>query len=63
MAARVDVAVALTGDLESELRRLGFHKPVWLIPNSRRPERFPTSTEAHRRLGCVASWTWTQTCP
>ena len=40
MAARVDVAVALTGDLESELRRLGFQKPVWLIPNSRRPERF-----------------------
>ena len=36
----VDIAVALTEDLESEMRRLGFRRPVWLIPNSRRPERF-----------------------
>ena len=40
IAARVDIGVALTDDLESELRRLGFDKPVWIIPNSRQPERF-----------------------
>jgi glycosyltransferase involved in cell wall biosynthesis len=40
IAARVDIGVALTAELESELRRLGFDKPVWVIPNSRQPERF-----------------------
>ena len=40
IAKRVDIGVALTDDLESELRRLGFDKPVWVIPNSRQPDRF-----------------------
>ena len=40
VARRFDVAVALTNELESELRRLGFHGPVWVIPNSRQPDRF-----------------------
>jgi glycosyltransferase involved in cell wall biosynthesis len=40
VARRIDVAVALTEDLKSELRRLGFAGPVWVIPNSRKPERF-----------------------
>jgi glycosyltransferase involved in cell wall biosynthesis len=40
IATRVDVGVALTDELESELRGLGFDKPVWVIPNSRRPDRF-----------------------
>jgi glycosyltransferase involved in cell wall biosynthesis len=40
VARRVDVAVALTPDLEAELRRLGFGGPVWVIPNFRQPERF-----------------------
>jgi glycosyltransferase involved in cell wall biosynthesis len=40
VARRVDVAVALTSDLEGELRRLGFTGPVWVIPNFRQPERF-----------------------
>ena len=40
IAARVDIGVALTDELESELRGLGFDKPVWVIPNSRRPDRF-----------------------
>lgn len=39
-ARRVDAAVALTVELEEELRRLGFPGPVWVIPNARRPERF-----------------------
>jgi glycosyltransferase involved in cell wall biosynthesis len=37
---RVDVAVALTSDLEDELRRLDFCGPVWIIPNARQPTRF-----------------------
>ena len=37
---RFDAAIALTTDLEHELRRLGFAGPVWIIPNSRSPERF-----------------------
>jgi len=37
---RVDAAVALTGELEAELRRLRFPGPVWVIPNFRRPDRF-----------------------
>ena len=40
IARRFDVGVALTADLEDELRRLGFTKPVWIIPNSRQPDRF-----------------------
>ena len=37
---RIDGAVALTPDLEAELRRLGFTGPVWAIPNFRDPEPF-----------------------
>jgi len=37
---RFDVGIALTGELEDELRRLGFAGPVWTIPNSREPGRF-----------------------
>lgn len=40
VAGRFDVGVALTDDLEAELRRLGFDRPVWVIPNSRQPDRF-----------------------
>jgi glycosyltransferase involved in cell wall biosynthesis len=40
VADRVDAAVALTDDLEQELRQLGFDGPIWVIPNSRRPDRF-----------------------
>jgi glycosyltransferase involved in cell wall biosynthesis len=40
VARRFDVGVALTADLEEELRRLGFAGPVWVIPNSRQPDRF-----------------------
>lgn len=37
---RIDAAVALTGELEEEVRRLGFGGAVWVIPNARRPEKF-----------------------
>lgn len=40
IARNVAAAVALTPELGAELRRLGFPGPVWVIPNSRRPERF-----------------------
>jgi glycosyltransferase involved in cell wall biosynthesis len=40
IARRFDAGVALTGDQEAELRRLGFRGPVWLIPNFRKPDRF-----------------------
>jgi len=40
VARRFDAAVALTGDLAEELHRLGFGGRVWVIPNSRKPERF-----------------------
>ena len=40
LAQRVDASVALTAELETELRRLGFRGPVWVIPNARRPDRF-----------------------
>ena len=40
IASRFDAGVALTDDLADELRRLGFSGPVWIIPNSRKPERF-----------------------
>ena len=40
IARRFDVGVALTADLEAEMRRLGFDGPVWVIPNSRQPDRF-----------------------
>jgi len=40
VARRFDAAVALTADLEGEVRRLGFRGPVWRIPNFRDPARF-----------------------
>jgi glycosyltransferase involved in cell wall biosynthesis len=40
MMRRIDAGVALTEALEGELRHLGFAGPVWVIPNSRKPERF-----------------------
>jgi glycosyltransferase involved in cell wall biosynthesis len=40
VARRYDAAVALTRELEDELRRLRFRGPVWRIPNFRDPERF-----------------------
>ena len=40
VARRFDAAVALTQELADELVRLGFRGPIWLIPNSRQPDRF-----------------------
>ncbi len=40
IARRFDVGVALTAALEAELRRLRFGGPIWIIPNSRQPDRF-----------------------
>jgi glycosyltransferase involved in cell wall biosynthesis len=40
MMRRIDAGVALTEALEGELRHLGFAGPVWIIPNSRKPDRF-----------------------
>jgi glycosyltransferase involved in cell wall biosynthesis len=37
---RIDAAVALTPALGEELRRLGFSRPVWVIPNFRDQEPF-----------------------
>jgi glycosyltransferase involved in cell wall biosynthesis len=37
---RFDAGVALTDEQAAELRRLGFRKPVWVIPNFRKPDRF-----------------------
>jgi glycosyltransferase involved in cell wall biosynthesis len=40
IASRFDAGIALSDDLEDELRRLGFDGPVWVIPNFRQPQRF-----------------------
>jgi len=40
VARRVDAAVALSEDHVTELRRLGYGGPVWVIPNFRNPDRF-----------------------
>jgi glycosyltransferase involved in cell wall biosynthesis len=40
VARQFDAAVALTDDQAAELRRLGFPKLVWLIPNFRKTDRF-----------------------
>ena len=40
VAQRMDAVVALTPDLQDEMRDLGYAGPVWLIPNARGPERF-----------------------
>lgn len=60
LAMRIDAAVALTGDLEDEMRRLGFDGAVWVIPNARRPEKFlaidraAASARLHEDLGLAA---------
>jgi glycosyltransferase involved in cell wall biosynthesis len=57
VAGRIDAAVALTPQMEQEVRRLGFHGPVWQIANFRNPERFVSVDRAdvkaqlHRELG------------
>lgn len=54
---QIDAAVALTRDLEDEVRRLGFEGAVWVIPNARRPEKFLAVDRAeagarlHEQLG------------
>ena len=40
VSRRIDGVVALTDTMAAEMTRLGFPGPVWVIPNSRRPERF-----------------------
>lgn len=40
IAQRFDGVVALTAELESEVRQLGYDGPVWVIPNARDPARF-----------------------
>ena len=47
---RFDVAVVLTPELDAELRRLGFRGLVWMIPNSRDPDRF---RELDRPMGAA----------
>lgn len=49
---RVDGAFSLTEELKDEVRRLHFPGPVWVVPNSRRPDRFLTLDRAaeSRRL-------------
>lgn len=40
VAHRFDGVVALTPELEAEVRALGYAGPAWVIPNARAPERF-----------------------
>jgi glycosyltransferase involved in cell wall biosynthesis len=40
VARRMDAVVALTPQIEREMRTLGFNGPVWVIPNARSPGRF-----------------------
>lgn len=40
IAQRFDGVVALTAELESEVRQIGYDGPVWVIPNARDPARF-----------------------
>ena len=51
-ARRFDAAVALTQQLEDELRRLGFSGPIWRIPNFRNPDRFRELDREPRRFAC-----------
>lgn len=52
VARRFDVGIALTAELEAELRAIGFEGPIWMIPNSRKPDRFVAVDRdvARRRL-------------
>jgi glycosyltransferase involved in cell wall biosynthesis len=60
VSRRVDVCVALTDVLGAELYRLGFRGPMWIIPNSRKPDRFrdldraTASARLHREVGVPA---------
>jgi glycosyltransferase involved in cell wall biosynthesis len=57
IARRTDAVVALTPELEAEMRTLGFEGPVWLIRNARSPDRFVAvdrtreATRLHGQLG------------
>jgi glycosyltransferase involved in cell wall biosynthesis len=46
IARRTDAVVALTPENRNEMRRLGYTKSAWLIPNFRRPDRFATVDRA-----------------
>jgi glycosyltransferase involved in cell wall biosynthesis len=60
VSRRVDICVALTDDLAAELHLLGFRGTVWIIPNSRKPDRFrdldraTASASLHREVGVPA---------
>jgi glycosyltransferase involved in cell wall biosynthesis len=51
MARRFDGVVALTPEMESEMRELGYEGPVWPIGNARDPARF----EAVDRMSATAA--------
>ena len=57
VTGRTDAAVALTPELGRELRKLGFAGPIWVIANTRRPERFinvdrfEAAARLHHELG------------
>jgi glycosyltransferase involved in cell wall biosynthesis len=50
IANRMDAVVALTPQLEDEMRSLGYGGPVWVIPNARHPERFVAVDRAHEAV-------------
>ena len=49
LARRVDGVAALTEELGDEVRALGYHGPVWVIPNFRRADRFRSLDHAAAR--------------
>jgi glycosyltransferase involved in cell wall biosynthesis len=54
VARRAHAAVVLTPANAVEMERLGFHGPVWPIPNSRRPDRFVSVDRVDARARLVA---------
>jgi len=50
IAKRMDAVVALTPQLEDEMRRLGYGGPVWVIGNARGPERFVAVDREHEAV-------------
>ena len=50
IANRMDAVVALTPQLEDEMRRLRYGGPVWLIRNARGPERFVEVDREHEAV-------------
>jgi len=46
----MDAVVALTPQLEDEMRRLGYGGPVWVIGNARGPERFVAVDREHESV-------------